>query len=58
MRRSVMDNLTFSAEVLHRHRALEMQETARIERFLQEIKKRDANNWQQRRLQRNRRFRY
>lgn len=52
-----MDSMTFFAETLHKHRAAELQETARIERFLQEIKKRDSMEWQQRRLHRNRKFR-
>ena len=52
-----MEHLTFSAELLHKHRAIEMQEIARVERFLQEKKNRDAMDWQQRRLQRNRKIR-
>ncbi len=52
-----MELLTFSAEMMHKHRAIELQEIARVERFLQEKKHRDAMNWQQRRLQRNRKYR-
>lgn len=52
-----MEYLTFSAEVAHKHRAIELQEIARVERFLQEKKNRDAMEWQQRRLHRNRKNR-
>ncbi len=49
-----MENLNFTAEILHRQRARELQEEARIERFLNDRKNREANSWFQRRLQRHR----
>ena len=52
-----MDHIGYSAEMLHKHRAVELQEIARIERFLHERKQRDALNWQQRRLGRARKTR-
>ena len=52
-----MENLTFSAEILHRQRAEELQESARIERLAQEIKKRNTVAWQPRWLRRNRKDR-
>lgn len=52
-----MEHLTFSAELMHKHRAIELQEIARVERFLREKKNRDAMDWQQRRLHRNRKNR-
>ena len=53
-----MEDLTFSAEILHRQRAEALQETARIERLVQEIKKRDTVAWQPRWLRRNRKGRH
>ena len=47
-----MYNLAFLAPQLHRQRAQDLMEEARIERFLAEKKHRDAIAWQQRRLQR------
>ncbi len=49
-----MENVNFAAEILHKQRARELQEEARIERFLNERKNREANAWLQRRLQRHR----
>ena len=51
-----MDHTTFGAEILHKHRAMELQEIARVERFLQEKKNRDAMDWYQRRLYRDRKI--
>ena len=51
-----MEYLTFSAEILHKQRAAELQETARIERLLHEMKKRDASQWRLRRPHRNRKI--
>lgn len=51
-----MEYLTFSAEILHKQRAAELQETARIERLLHEMKKRDGSQWRHRRSHRNRKF--
>ncbi len=53
----IMENLSFTAEILHRQRAHELQEEARIERFLNEKKRREANSWIQRRLHRHRKTR-
>ncbi len=52
-----MNNLNFTAELLHRQRAHELQQEARIERFLNERKNREASNWVQRRLHRHRKNR-
>ena len=52
-----MENLSFTAEILHRRRAYELQEEARIERFLNEKKQREAKSWMQRRLHRHRKIR-
>ena len=52
--RNTMEYLTFSAEILHKQRAAELQETARIERLLHEMKKRDGGQWRQRRFHRKR----
>lgn len=49
-----MENLIFSAAQIHKQRMNILLEEARIERFLNEKKHRDANAWQLRRLQRNR----
>lgn len=56
-RRVVMENLSFTAEILHKHRAHELQEEARIEHFLNERKQREAKSWMQRRLHRHRKTR-
>ena len=47
-----MDNLTFAAAHVHKQRMHELQEEARIERFLNDKKHRKASDWQQRRLHR------
>lgn len=52
-----MENLSFTAEILHKQRAHELQEEARIGRFLNEKKHREANSWIQRRLHRHRKTR-
>ncbi len=52
-----MELWSFSAEMTHKQRAIEMQEVARVERYLQEKKHRDATDWQRRRLHRNRKHR-
>ena len=49
-----MENLTFTVAQFHKQRMQELFEEARIERFLNERKHREANDWQQRRLNRNR----
>lgn len=49
-----MENLGIITPSLHRQRMQELLEEAKIERFLQDKKNRKAMNWQQRRLQRNR----
>ncbi len=53
-----MEYLTFSAEILHKQRAAELQETARIERLLHEMKKRDGGQWRQRRFHRKRKLQH
>jgi len=47
-----MDNLIQTAHSLHKQRMHELMEEARISRFLTDRKKREAETWQQRRLQR------
>lgn len=49
-----MENLNFTAEIVHKQRAHDLQEEARVERFLQEKKERDEKEWLQRRFRRNR----
>lgn len=49
-----MENLSIITPSLHKQRMQELLEEAKIERFLQDKKNRQAMNWQQRRLQRNR----
>lgn len=49
-----MDNLNFTAEVMHKQRHHELMEEAKVDRFLQEQKNKDINDWLQRRLRRNR----
>lgn len=49
-----MENLNFTAEIVHKQRANDLQEEARLERFLQEKKERDEKEWLQRRIRRNR----
>ncbi len=49
-----MEHLTFTTPYLHKQRMDELMEEAKIERFLNEKKNRDAIAWQQRRLHRNR----
>ena len=49
-----MDNLTLGIARFHKQRTEELMEEARIERFLADRKRRDANAWLQRRLHRNR----
>ena len=49
-----MYNLSLTAPDLNRQRMHELMEEARIERFLNDRKKREAEAWQQRRLQRHR----
>ena len=51
-----MDHISYSAELLHKQRAVELQAEARLERFLQERKRRDAIDWRQRRQHRGRKF--
>ncbi len=46
-----MNNLTLTARSLHKQRMHELMEEARIERFLTDRKKREAEAWQQRRHQ-------
>lgn len=50
-----MEQLNFTAEIVHKQRAHDLQEEAKIERFLQEKKARDEVNWLQRRIRRDRR---
>lgn len=49
-----MQDLTYLATRLHRQRTQELLEEARIERYLNSRKQRDAIAWQQRRMQRHR----
>ncbi len=49
-----MDNLIFNTPQLHKQRMQELMEEARIERLLNEKKRREATAWQQRQLHRNR----
>ena len=49
-----MDQISFTAASVHKQRMHELMEEARIERFLNEKKHRDATDWLQRRLHRNR----
>ena len=49
-----MEGLTITAASVHKQRMQELMEEARIERFLNDKKNREANDWQQRRLHRNR----
>lgn len=49
-----MENLNFTAEIVHKQRAHELQEEARIERFLNDKKTREENEWLLRRMRRNR----
>lgn len=49
-----MQNFALVAAPLHKQREQELMEEARIERFLNEKKNRDATAWQQRRLHRQR----
>jgi len=50
-----MDSLGFTAEIVHKQRQHDLMEEAKMERFLQEKKDKDADTWIQRRLRRNRR---
>jgi hypothetical protein len=50
-----MDNLGFAVEILQKQRQHDLMEEAKLERFLQEKKDKDAANWMQRHLRRNRR---
>ena len=52
-----MDNLGLTAELLHKQRQQDLMEEAKMERFLQEKKDKDATNWMQRHLRRNRKNR-
>ena len=52
-RRNIVENLNFTGESIHKQRAHDLQEEARIERFIQEKKERDEKDWLQRRLRRN-----
>lgn len=45
-----MENLNFTADIVHKQRAHDLQEEARIERFIQEKKMREERDWLQRRL--------
>lgn len=49
-----MDQLNYTAEIMHRQRQHDFMEEAKIERFLQEKKDKDVTTWMQRRLRRNR----
>ena len=53
-----MEHTTFAATILHKQRAEELQASARVERFLHDMKKRDAIEWQQRRIHRHRKSRF
>ena len=44
-----MENFTFTAASLHKQRMHELMEEARVERFLNEKKQRDAIYWHNRR---------
>ena len=52
-----MDSFNFTADLLHKHRAQELEAEARIERFLQQQKNHQAESWLQRRLLRSRKTR-
>jgi hypothetical protein len=45
-----VENLNFTADIVHKQRAHDLQEEARIERFIQEKKMREERDWLQRRL--------
>lgn len=47
-----MDQLNFTADIMHKQRAHDLMEEAKIERFLQEQKAKDVTTWVQRRLRR------
>ena len=47
-----MENLHFTADLVHKQRLQELQEEAKVERFLQEKKGRDEQDWLQRRIRR------
>ena len=49
-----MEGLTYTAASVHKQRMHDLMEEAKIERFLNERKHREANLWLQRRLQRQR----
>ena len=51
-----MENLTFTAASMHKQRMRDLMEEAKIERFLNEKKNREATHWLQRRLHRQRKF--
>jgi len=51
-----MENLSIIAPSVHKQRMHELMEEARIERFLNDRKKRKASDWLQRRLHRNRKL--
>ena len=53
-RRIKMDQLNYTAEIMHKQRLHEFMEEAKIDRFLQEKKDKDVTTWIQRRLRRNR----
>lgn len=52
-----MDQLNYTAEIMHKQRLQEYMEEAKIDRFLQEKKDKDVTTWVQRRLRRNRKNR-
>lgn len=49
-----MENLSIITPSVHKQRMRDLMEEARIERFLNERKNRNAMDWMQRRLHRNR----
>ena len=51
-----MENLSIIAPSIHKQRMNDLLEEAKIERFLNDKKKRKASDWLQRRLHRNRKL--
>ena len=49
-----MENLTFTGASWHKQRMRTLMEEARVERFLQQKRKHEAQNWLQRQLWRDR----
>ncbi len=52
--RHIVENLSFTGASWHKQRMQALMEEARIERFLQQKRRRDAQEWSQRQHWRNR----